>query len=79
MELAGLACAQGLAKSFPLDTHNQVLVITGPGNQGGDGLVAARHLSTSVDPRRRRRDIFNPHTYYHQKCLATLPPFIKCQ
>ncbi|KAH9080288.1 YjeF N-terminal domain-like protein [Lactarius deliciosus] len=33
MELAGLACAETLAT-----------VCCGPGNQGGDGLVAARHL-----------------------------------
>ncbi|KAG7536005.1 hypothetical protein FFLO_03525 [Filobasidium floriforme] len=44
MELAGLACAQTLAKAFPKDEYGKVLVITGPGNQGGDGLVAARHL-----------------------------------
>ncbi|KAK4684837.1 hypothetical protein P7C73_g5325, partial [Tremellales sp. Uapishka_1] len=36
MELAGLSCAQALAKSFPIRTHKRVL--------GGDGLVAARHL-----------------------------------
>jgi NAD(P)H-hydrate epimerase len=52
MELAGLACAQALATAYPLkksvaDTpsNRRVLVCCGPGNQGGDGLVAARHLS----------------------------------
>ncbi|RSH78009.1 uncharacterized protein EHS24_002460 [Apiotrichum porosum] len=44
MELAGLSCAQALAKSYPNTTHKRVLVCCGPGNQGGDGLVAARHL-----------------------------------
>lgn len=44
MELAGLSCAQALAKSYPPSTHRRVLVCCGPGNQGGDGLVAARHL-----------------------------------
>ncbi|EJD52289.1 YjeF N-terminal domain-like protein [Auricularia subglabra TFB-10046 SS5] len=44
MELAGLACATALQKVFPLDMHQRVLVCCGPGNQGGDGLVAARHL-----------------------------------
>lgn len=44
MELAGLACAQTLAECYPLKTHSRVMVICGPGNQGGDGLVAARHL-----------------------------------
>lgn len=45
MELAGLACAQTLAKVYSADKHSRVLVCCGPGNQGGDGLVAARHLS----------------------------------
>ncbi|WVO14490.1 NAD(P)H-hydrate epimerase [Cryptococcus depauperatus] len=44
MELAGLSCAQALAKSYPVETHKRVMVACGPGNQGGDGLVAARHL-----------------------------------
>ncbi|KAG8836500.1 hypothetical protein FRC18_011270 [Serendipita sp. 400] len=50
MELAGLACAQALATVYPLSKgekkqNSRVLVCCGPGNQGGDGLVAARHLS----------------------------------
>ncbi|KAI0702264.1 YjeF N-terminal domain-like protein [Cytidiella melzeri] len=44
MELAGLACAQTLATVYKHETHPRVLVCCGPGNQGGDGLVAARHL-----------------------------------
>lgn len=44
MELAGLACAQTLATVYEKNTHPRVLVCCGPGNQGGDGLVAARHL-----------------------------------
>lgn len=44
MELAGLACATALGRTFPLPDHKRVLVMCGPGNQGGDGLVAARHL-----------------------------------
>lgn len=45
MELAGLACAQTVYACFPPDTFPKVLVAAGPGNQGGDGLVAARHLT----------------------------------
>ncbi|KAF9443052.1 YjeF N-terminal domain-like protein [Macrolepiota fuliginosa MF-IS2] len=44
MELAGLACAQALATVYNKEKYPRVLVCCGPGNQGGDGLVAARHL-----------------------------------
>jgi len=45
MELAGLACAQALATVYDRKQYPRVLVGCGPGNQGGDGLVAARHLA----------------------------------
>lgn len=41
MELAGLAVAKVVYKEFP---PGKVVVLVGPGNNGGDGLVAARHL-----------------------------------
>jgi len=56
VELAGQACAMALARTFPLSTSEggggkekggkfkRVLVAAGPGNQGLDGLAAARHL-----------------------------------
>ncbi|KAF8349647.1 YjeF N-terminal domain-like protein [Amanita rubescens] len=44
MELAGLSCAQAVAKVYSRERYPRVLVCCGPGNQGGDGLVAARHL-----------------------------------
>ncbi|GMH45062.1 hypothetical protein BSKO_13019 [Bryopsis sp. KO-2023] len=44
MELAGLSVACSLASEYPQTSHRSVLVIAGPGNNGGDGLVAARHL-----------------------------------
>ena len=44
MELAGLSVAEATLKSFPPGAHERVLVVVGPGNNGGDGLVAARHL-----------------------------------
>lgn len=43
MELAGQSCAIAVARSYPLSS-NKVLVCCGPGNNGGDGLVCARHL-----------------------------------
>lgn len=45
MELAGLSCAHAVAKCFPSEKHPRILVCCGPGNNGGDGLVAARHLA----------------------------------
>nr|NP_001299111.1 NAD(P)H-hydrate epimerase precursor [Papilio xuthus]BAM18021.1 apolipoprotein a binding protein [Papilio xuthus] len=45
MELAGLSVAAAIAKTFPPSTHNSALIICGPGNNGGDGLVAARHMT----------------------------------
>jgi len=44
MELAGLSCAEATATAFP-ERSRKVLVVAGPGNNGGDGLVAARHLT----------------------------------
>ncbi|KAF4361681.1 hypothetical protein G4B88_008185 [Cannabis sativa] len=44
MELAGLSVAAAIAEVYKLSEHNRVLAICGPGNNGGDGLVAARHL-----------------------------------
>lgn len=50
MELAGQACAVALARAYDKTKYPRVLVCCGPGNQGGDGLVAARHLGTRPVP-----------------------------
>jgi len=46
MELAGLSCAHSVAQCYPaMEVRSKpVLVLCGPGNNGGDGLVLARHL-----------------------------------
>ncbi|CAK9104694.1 Graves disease carrier protein homolog (GDC) (Mitochondrial solute carrier protein homolog) (Solute carrier family 25 member 16) [Durusdinium trenchii] len=47
MELAGLSVACAVATAFPREKYEarpSVLLVCGPGNNGGDGLVAARHL-----------------------------------
>ena len=44
MELAGLSVAAAVAEVYPPSSHGRALVLCGPGNNGGDGLVAARHL-----------------------------------
>ncbi|MEX2226794.1 MAG: NAD(P)H-hydrate dehydratase [Dehalococcoidia bacterium] len=45
MEAAGLAVAQEVWLSRGVVAGRRVLVLVGPGNNGGDGLVAARHLA----------------------------------
>ncbi|KAI3442811.1 NAD(P)H-hydrate epimerase [Psidium guajava] len=44
MELAGLSVATSIAEVYKPSEYKRVLAICGPGNNGGDGLVAARHL-----------------------------------
>jgi len=44
MENAGLATAQKVKEWLGSAALGQILVLIGPGNNGGDGLVAARHL-----------------------------------
>ncbi|PNW80106.1 hypothetical protein CHLRE_08g378200v5 [Chlamydomonas reinhardtii] len=52
MELAGLSVAAAVQAEYPPEVQTtegaprwrRVLVLCGPGNNGGDGLVAARHL-----------------------------------
>ena len=61
MELAGLSVASAITKEYPA---GPMLVICGPGNNGGDGLVAARHLKhfgyspTVLYPKRGKADLF---------------------
>lgn len=64
MELAGLSVACAVPTAYPADTHRRVLVVAGPGNNGGDGLVAARHLThfaynvQVVYPKQPSRELF---------------------
>lgn len=72
MELAGLSCAHAVAKSFPLSSlkTNKILICVGPGNNGGDGLVAARHLNLFgyqpelYYPKRTNKELY--HNLTHQ-------------
>ena len=49
MELAGLSCAHAIYDAYKTrenpEKNLRTLIIAGPGNNGGDGLVCARHLS----------------------------------
>ncbi|KAE9552383.1 hypothetical protein FO519_004396 [Halicephalobus sp. NKZ332] len=62
MELAGLSCAQAIFSKYP---KGKVLVIAGPGNNGGDGFVCARHLKLFgfspeiLYPRQSKNELMN--------------------
>ena len=45
MEQAGTALAEAIQENYALSADRTVLVLAGPGNNGGDGLVCARHLN----------------------------------
>lgn len=65
MELAGLSVAVALTKAYPRETsHPKVLVCSGPGNNGGDGLVAARHLKMFVS-----RSVCLPFSHLQNYCI----------
>lgn len=60
MEMAGISCAVAIARHYPhladaSGGRTDVLIVCGPGNNGGDGLVCARHL---------RLFGFHPSVYY---------------
>lgn len=65
MELAGLSCAHAVQKKYPASSHTKVFVACGPGNNGGDGLVCARHLRllgflpTVYYPKRTDKPLYN--------------------
>lgn len=44
MELAGLSVASAIESKYKNEIYKNILILCGPGNNGGDGLVAARHL-----------------------------------
>ncbi len=45
MEIAGLTVAKVVNQEFIKSTKNcKILTLCGPGNNGGDGLVASRYL-----------------------------------
>ncbi|KAI0835466.1 YjeF N-terminal domain-like protein [Hypoxylon sp. FL0890] len=64
MELAGLSVSQVVYRVHPPNKGNRVLVACGPGNNGGDGLVAARHLRhygyqpAIYYPKRSKNDLY---------------------
>ncbi|XP_064355162.1 NAD(P)H-hydrate epimerase [Dromaius novaehollandiae] len=84
MELAGLSCATAIAKAYPPSSFTKsrptVLIVCGPGNNGGDGLVCARHLKmfgyepTVFYPKRPNKPLFEGLTTQCQKMDITFLP-----
>lgn len=67
MELAGLSCAHAIHDAYACripkqkeDRQLRTIVLCGPGNNGGDGLVCARHLSLL-------NGFTDPHIYYPKR------------
>jgi len=64
MELAGLSVSQAVYRVHPPSRGRRILVACGPGNNGGDGLVAARHLwhygykPTIYYPKQSKNDLY---------------------
>ncbi|KAM6900070.1 NAD(P)H-hydrate epimerase [Xenentodon cancila] len=77
MELAGLSCATAITRAYPLASlpkaRPTLLVVCGPGNNGGDGLVCARHLKlfgyepAILYPKRPNKPLFQGLTTQCQK------------
>jgi len=65
MELAGLSVACAIAQCYPRKAllSTNILVCCGPGNNGGDGLVCARHLAQFG---------LKPALYYPKQTESTL-------
>ncbi|XP_078037660.1 NAD(P)HX epimerase isoform X2 [Augochlora pura] len=65
MELAGQSCAFAIAHNYTSlkNSDKKILVCCGPGNNGGDGLVCARHL---------KQFGYNPEIYYPKRTDNTL-------
>ncbi|XP_043251387.1 NAD(P)H-hydrate epimerase [Colletes gigas] len=60
MELAGQSCAVAIASTYTSlkCSTKKILVCCGPGNNGGDGLVCARHL---------KQFGYSPEVYYPKR------------
>lgn len=82
MELAGLSCAVAIAKCYPISDliSNNILVFCGPGNNGGDGLVCARHLKlfgycpSVYCPKRTEKPLYQNLI---TQCQAMAVPFLE--
>lgn len=79
MELAGLSCASAIYNCYKSKPRKNVLICCGPGNNGGDGLVCARHLKlfgfvpSIFYPKRTEKELY--YNLTHQ-CVSMAIPFL---
>src|SRR2546423_13555818 len=67
MQNAGMAAARGIAEALARGGPDaRVLILCGPGNNGGDGLVAAERLS-------ERGDAVAAYTFRRQEPVSSRP------
>jgi NAD(P)H-hydrate epimerase len=77
MENAGRGCAELLIQLNP--DRKPVVILCGPGNNGGDGFVIARHLDNQHWPvdvhvfARKRHDATDADTYFDVLFTAGIP------
>ncbi|XKL66459.1 hypothetical protein PGB90_009879 [Kerria lacca] len=75
MELAGLSTACAIADTYR--NASKIIIYCGPGNNGGDGLVCARHLKLFgyepelFYPKRTNKPLYENLT--HQCCSMNIP------
>ncbi len=81
MENAGRAVAEEVMKRYSPNESTKVLVVAGSGNNGGDGLVAARYLSGAgidttvvllVTPERVKTDVARKNFKRLKETLASV-------
>lgn len=82
MELAGLSVSQAVYRVHPPSAGKNILVVCGPGNNGGDGLVAARHLAqygyypSIYYPKEGKKELYQRlKTQLHNLSVPFVPDF----
>ncbi|KAG7673604.1 hypothetical protein KSW81_006804 [Nannochloris sp. 'desiccata'] len=75
MELAGLSVASAIAAEYSITSFPRVLVLAGPGNNGGDGLVAAQIDEVLAQPLSSQADVVIDSLFGFSFKGTPRPPF----